>query len=83
MPLSATARRQVQAQDPIREPHEPESWLPNWKPLTELECREMAAGRVPEWLREACRAMVEWTLETGPLEYVGRREQQQRKVKAR
>lgn len=60
-------------------PHEPEYWLPNYRALTEAECRELAAGRVPEWLRETCRTMVEWTLQTGPLDYVGRRQAQQRK----
>ncbi len=54
-----------------------ETQLPNYQPLTEAECREMAAGRVPEWLRDVCREMVDWTLETGPMSYVGRRQAQQ------
>jgi hypothetical protein len=46
-------------------------------PLTEDECRAMMAGQVPERLRDACRAMIEFSLQTGPVDYVGMRLHQQ------
>ena len=68
------------------QPHEPEYWLPTFRALTEAECRELAAGQVPEWLRDCCRSMVEFSLQTGPLDYVGmasRRQARTRKVAQR
>ena len=64
---------------PCEEPEPRAYWLPNYQALTATECHEMAAGRVPEWLAEACRQMCHWTLETGPLDYVGEAEQRQRR----
>jgi hypothetical protein len=49
-----------------------------WLLVTEDECRALMAGYVPERVREMAR-MVDWSLETGPLDYVGRREAQQRR----
>ena len=63
--------------------HEPEYWLPNYRALTDQECRDLAAGRVPEWLVDACRRMVKWSLETGDVSYAGLSAQhQQRKQDA-
>lgn len=67
---------------PYDEPEPRVYWLPNYQALTEAECRELATGRVPDWLADACRRMVDWTLQTGPLDYVGRAETQQRRRKA-
>jgi hypothetical protein len=56
--------------------HEPEYW-PVDRALTEAECRDLAAGRVPDWLKENARALVDFTLQTGRVDYVGMRETQQ------
>lgn len=53
---------------PSQEPEPTAYWLPV---LTEAECRELARGQVPDWLSESCRAMLEWSLESGRTDYVG------------
>jgi hypothetical protein len=51
-------------------------YLPNC-PLPENDLCELAAGRVPGWLREQAREMVEWSLASGPVSYRGLAESQQ------
>lgn len=51
-------------------------YLPSWE-VTEADYRALAGGRVPEWLQDVCRRVVDWNLETGSVDYVGRREAQQ------
>ncbi len=58
--------------------HQPE-FYPLYRPLTEEECRDLAAGRVPEWIRESCRELTDWSLQSGALSYVGMRETRQRR----
>ena len=52
-------------------------YLPPW-PQTEADMRELAVGRVPEWLQEIARSMVDWSLESGPVSYAGLGEQRNR-----
>ena len=54
-------------------------YLPNW-PVTEADVRALAGGTVPEWLQEIARRMVDWSIETGPLDFAGRREAQQQQA---
>lgn len=42
----------------------PRFWLPTHRALTFDECRMMAAACPVDWLAEACRAMLEWSLPT-------------------
>lgn len=58
--------------------HEPEFW-PADRAFTEAECRELMAGRVPEWLQENARRLIEWSVESGPADFEGMRQSQQRK----
>lgn len=58
--------------------HEPEFYLPSWA-VSEADIRELAAGRVPEWLQEVCRRMADWTLETGQLSFEGLAMRRQRR----
>lgn len=55
-------------------------YLPGWA-VTEADFRALASGQVPEWLADACRRCVEWDLETGPRDFIGRREQQQTRTR--
>jgi hypothetical protein len=47
------------------------------EPFTEDDVRSLMLGAVPEWLRDVCRGFIEFTLETGRVDYVGMREEQQ------
>lgn len=62
---------------------DPRTFHPFYQSLTEDECQQLAAGKVPEWLASACRTLVEWRLETGPVDFVGMRLRQMRNEAAR
>lgn len=61
---------------------EPETaqYQPLWRPLVEAEVQALAAGQVPDWIRETCRELLEWRLQTGSVSFVGLA--QQRKQRA-
>jgi hypothetical protein len=56
----------------------PRYWLA-YRPFSREDCVELMAGRVPEWLREAARGVVEWSLPTLGVDYVGLNANLQRK----
>ena len=54
-------------------------WLPTYQALTQAECRDLAAGKVPEWLADCARRMCEWSIASGPTDYVGLAAQDQQR----
>lgn len=52
-------------------------------PFSEDDVRSLMRGIVPVWLQEACRGMVEISVQTGRVDYVGMRDDQQRTKRRR
>lgn len=50
-------------------------------PLTFEQCRSLMIGTVPPEIRETCRSMIEWMLQTGDVSYEGLNRQYQRQTR--
>lgn len=50
------------------------------QPLTFEQCRSLMIGTVPPEIRETCRSMIEWMLQTGDVSYEGLNRQYQRQT---